>query len=36
MDTFDPFSYQYYDSDLVLIKSRKVRREDEDLVKDIF
>lgn len=30
LDTFDPFSYQYmyYDSDFVLIKSRKVRGED--------
>lgn len=27
MDTFDPFSYQYYESDMVLMKSRKVRGE---------
>lgn len=27
MDTFDPFSYQYNESDLVLMKSRKVRGE---------
>lgn len=37
LDTFGPFSYQYYDSGLVLIKSRKVRgEEDEDLVRGIY